>query len=262
MPNIRYSKFASETHPISARGAEPVLQFRRHVMTVAPSNRITRALTGMLAASIVTAGIALLSPPSSAQQSPAAAPTQDSGASSSQPAATPGAASSGFQSQGIKATITSIALADKKITIQFIIQNTRQSSVSLAVVGDSGGSAGTLMATNGAIYKINQQSISGLPSCYNKRFPNNDQVAFCLKEFDEQDMTIVEAGQTGILGIVYDFNGSGKPAGQSDNANFTVKFLVRSAPGHEDTLSAAAGGKAGQPGIVTISFPLIPLSSQ
>jgi len=232
-------------------------------MIDAPSGRLNRTLTRMVVASIVTAGIAVLSPPSSAQQSPAAAPTQDSGASSSQPAATPGAASSGFQSQGIKATITSIALADKKITIQFIIQNTRQSSVYLAVVGEgSGGSASTLMATNGAVYQINQQSISGLPSCYNQRFPNTDQVAFCLKEFDEHDMTIVEAGQTGILGIVYDFNGSGKPASQSDNINFTVKFLVRSAPGHEDTLSAAAAGKAGPPGIVTISFPLIPLASQ
>ena len=129
-----------------------MLQFHRHVIIEAPSNRITRTLSRMVAASIVTAAIAVVAPPSSAQQSPAAAATQDSGASGSQPATT--AASSGFQSQGIKATITSVSLEDRKIILQFLVQNTRQSGVYLAVVAGYGGSAGTIMATNGVPFEF------------------------------------------------------------------------------------------------------------
>lgn len=222
-----------------------MLHFRRHVMPDAASNRLIRSLTRLVAASIVTAGLAL-PPPASAQQ-------------------THTAASSGFQSEGIKATITSISLSDTKLILQFIIQNTRQSAVYLAVIGGNGGSAGTLMATNGAVYKMGDptHTISGIPSCINARFPGStdDSVAYCLKDFDQHDMTIVDAGQTAILGIIYIFDRSSpKPAGQNDNINFALKFLVRSAPGHEDTLSAAAADKAGPPSVVTITFPLIPLS--
>lgn len=239
-----------------------MLQFRRHVVTVAPSNRITRTLTAMLAASIVTAGIAVGAQPSSAQQSPAAASTQNSGASGSQPATAPTAASSGFQSQGIKATITSISLADKKIILQFLVQNTRQTGVYLAVVGGFGGSAGTIMATNGAIYEMANQ-VSGIPSCYHGGYTiSTDQtIAECLQTSNENDMSMVEAGQTAILGIIYSRN-SPNSAEPSDNINFVLKFIVRSAPAEGGTLAAAAAGKAGPPSVVAITFPLIPLTSQ
>jgi len=244
-----------------------VLQFRTHVMADAPSGRLNRTLTRMVVASIVTAGIAVLSPPSSAQQSPAAAASAPgSAASASPPATTPNAAASGFQSQGIKATITTISLSDNKIIVQFIIQNTRQSGVYLAIVGGSGGSAGTLMATNGAVYKIKNpdSTISGLASCYKGGYiiTTDQAVEACLKNSDEHDMAMVEAGQTVILGIIYSADDRNKSASQTDNVSFALKFLVRSAPGNADTLSAAAAGKPGPPSVVTISFPLIPLASQ
>jgi hypothetical protein len=216
----------------------------------------------MLAASIVTAAIAVVAPPSSAQQSPAAASTQNSGASGSQPATAPTAASSGFQSQGIKATITSISLADKKIILQFLVQNTRQTGVYLAVVGGFGGSAGTIMATNGAIYEMANQ-VSGIPSCYHGGYtiPTDQTIAECLQKSNENDMSMVEAGQTAILGIIYT-RISPNSAEPSDNINFVLKFIVRSAPAEGGTLAAAAAGKAGPPSVVAITFPLIPLTSQ
>jgi hypothetical protein len=239
-----------------------VLQLRRHVVTVAPSSRIARTLTAMLAASIVTAAIAVVAPPSFAQQSPAAASTQNSAASSSQPATT--APPSGFQSQGIKATITSISLQDKRIILQFLVQNTRQTGVYLAVVGGFGGSAGTIMATNGAVYTMNGgNTITGIPSCYGGYVVGTDQnVAECLKTSNENDMSMVEAGQTAVLGIIYDRK-SQNSADPSDTINFVLKFIVRSAPAQGGTLAAAAAaGKAGPPSVVAITFPLVPLTSQ
>jgi len=219
----------------------------------------------MVAASIIAAAIAVLSPPSSAQQSPAAASTQDSGASGSQPAATHNAASPGFQSQGIKATITSISLSPGQngtITLQFMIQNTRQSGIYLALVGGYGGSAGTLMATNGAVYKMDFRNISGMSFCNDGTTrPTDDQVQTCLSTSDEHNMAMIDAGQSGILGIIYQLDAQNHPATQNDNVNFSLKFIARSAPGQAGTLSAAAGGKAGPASVVTISFPLVPLAS-
>ena len=220
-----------------------MLHFRRHVMPDAPSNRLTGPLTRLVAASIVTAALAL-PPPASAQPSHTAA-------------------SAGFQSQGIKLTITSISLEDKRIILQFLVQNTRQSGVYLALVGGRGGSAGTLMATNGAIYEMGDpaHTISGIPSCINQRFPGSTDasVAYCLKSFDQRGMNMVEAGQNAILGIIYERT-SQNSADSSDNINFVLKFLVRSAPAQGGTLAAAAAGEAGPPSVVTITFPLIPLS--
>lgn len=237
-----------------------MLQFHRHVIIEAPSNRITRTLSRMVAASIVTAAIAVVAPPSSAQQSPAAAATQDSGASGSQPATT--AASSGFQSQGIKATITSVSLEDRKIILQFLVQNTRQSGVYLAVVAGYGGSAGTIMATNGAKYEMTNQ-VSGIPSCYRGGYnlSTDQDIAECLKTSNENDMSMVEAGQTAILGIIYNRDDQNS-ADPTDTINFVLKFIVRSAPAQGGTLAAAAAGKAGPPSVVTITFPLVPLTSQ
>lgn len=220
-----------------------MLHARRHVIPDAPSNRLIGSLTRLVAASIVTAAIAVSSP-ASAQLSR----TADS---------------AGFQSQGIKATITSISLTERTIILQFIVQNTRRSGVYLAIVGGYGGSAGTLMATNGAVYKMNApgSTISGLASCYNSGYATStDQnIAQCLKTSNENDMSMVEAGQTAILGIIYS-RSSPNSAGQNDNINFALKFLVRSAPAEGGTLAAAAAGKAGPPSVVTITFPLIPLS--
>src|ERR1039457_1235674 len=93
----------------------------------------TKNLTWILAASILTASIA------SAQAPPAV-----------------------FQSQGIKATFTSISLLENKIVLQFSVQNTRQSSVYLAIISGLGGSSGTLMATNGSAYEMELEHISGM----------------------------------------------------------------------------------------------------
>jgi len=233
-------------------------------MTNAPSKPLTRNLSLMIAASIIAAAIAVLSRPASAQQSPAAASTQDSGASGS-PAATHNTASPGFQSQGIKATITSISLSPGQngtITLQFNIQNTRQSGVYLALVDGYGGSAGTLMATNGAVYKMDFRNISGMSFCNDGTTrPTDDQVQTCLSTSDEHNMAMIEAGQSGILGIIYQLDGQNHPATQNDNVNFALKFIARSAPGQAGTLSAAAGGKADPASVVTISFPLVSLAS-
>jgi hypothetical protein len=233
-------------------------------MTDAPSNPLTRTLSLTVAASSIAAAIALLSPPCSAQQSPAAASTQDSGVSGS-PAATHNAASPGFQSQGIKATITSISLSPGSqgtITLQFMIQNTRQSGVYLALVGGYGGSAGTLMATNGGVYKMDYRNISGMSFCNDGTTRRtDDQVQTCLSGSDEHNMAMIDAGQSGILGIIYQLDPQSHPATQNDNVNFALKFIARSAPGQAGTLSAAAGGKAGPASVVTISFPLVPLAS-
>lgn len=222
-------------------------------MTNAPSNRLVRSLTGAIAAPLIAASLALFCPPCSAQESPAA---------TSPSKAAPAAASSGFQSQGIKATITSISVSSDNfgsVTVQFIIQNTRQSGVYLALVSGGSGSAGTLMASNGGLYLMDPQRLSGLPPCFSPR--GTDYVQQCLEKSDEHDMTMIEAGQSGILGIVYQHR-SGPQATQSDTANFALKFIVRSAPAQGGTLSAAAAaGKAGPPNAVTISFPLIPLAS-
>jgi hypothetical protein len=220
-----------------------MLHFRRHVMPDAPSNRLTTPLTRLIAASIVAAGLAVPLP------------------SSAQPSQT--AASSGFQSQGIKATITSISLTDRTLILQFIIQNTRQTGVYIAIIGGYGGSAGTLMATNGAVYKMTAPgtTISGIDSCFNPgSMTTTDQnIDDCLKTSNENDMSMVDAGQTAILGIIYSRN-SQNSAAQSDNINFALKFLVRSAPGPGGSLAAAAAGRPGPPSVVTITFPLIPLS--
>lgn len=238
MPNIPYSKSASET-PISARGAEPVVEFR--AMTDARSNRITRTLSRMVAASIVAAALAVPRP------------------SSAQPSAAP----SGFQSQGIKATITSVSLEDRKIILQFLVQNTRQSGVYLSVLGGYGGSAGTIMASNGATYEMANQ-VSGVPSCYRGgyNYSTDQAIAECLKTSNENDMSMVEAGQPAVLGITYDRK-SQNSADPSDTINFVLKFIVRSAPAQGGTLAAAAAaGKAGPPSVVAITFPLVPLTSQ
>jgi hypothetical protein len=87
----------------------------------------------------------------------------------------------------------------------------------------------------------------------------DQNVAECLKKSNENDMNMVEAGQTAILGIIYDRRGQNS-AGTSDNINFVLKFLVCSAPAQEGTLAAAAAGEAGPPSVVTITFPLVPLS--
>lgn len=238
-------------------------------MTDAASHRLARTLNRVVAATILAAGVAFVRSPCSAQESPAAAPASNAAPSSaSQPAPAQDSASSGFQSQGIKATITSISLSDAKIILQFIIQNQRKSGVYLALIAGWGGSAGTLMATSGAVYRMDfpDSTISGLASCYQQGFSTttDQNVAGCLEKFDEHNMTMVEAGQTAILGIIYDLDRSiGKPASPSDNVNFALKFIVRSAPAKGGTLSAAAAaGKAGPPSVVTISFPLIPLASQ
>jgi hypothetical protein len=227
-------------HPISARGAKPMLHFRRHVMTDAPSNKVTRTLSRMVAASIVAAALAVPRP------------------SSAQPSAPP----SGFQSQGIKATITSVSLEDKKIILQFLVQNTRQSGVYLSVLGGYGGSAGTIMATNGAIYQMANDEVSGIPSCYRGGYVTSTDanIAECLKTSNENDMSMVEAGQTAVLGIIYERK-SQNSADPSDTINFVLKFIVRSAPAQGGTLAAAAG-KAGPPSVVAITFPLVPLTSQ
>lgn len=148
------------------------------------------------------------------------------------------------------------------VAVQFIIQNTRQSGVYVALVGGYGGSAGTLMASNGAVYQMNPQQLSGLPPCSWGALDTDAVVQRCLDNSDEHDMTMIEAGQSGILGIVYTYR-SGPSASRSDTLNFALKFIVRSAPAKGGTLSAAAAaGKAGPPSVVTISFPLIPLASQ
>jgi hypothetical protein len=119
------------------------------------------------------------------------------------------------------------------------------------------------MSTNGAVYKMDFRNVSGVSSWNDgKTRPTDQQAQTCLKGFDENSITTIEAGQSSVLGIIYDLNPLSQPAGQNDNVNFALKFLVRSAPGHGDTLSAAAGGKAGPANLVTISFPLIPLGSQ
>ncbi|MGH8013636.1 MAG: hypothetical protein ACREQ4_14160 [Candidatus Binataceae bacterium] len=227
------------------------------VTTGPPANRFRRALTRLLALAIVAAGLALPGRPASAQQSPAAAPTGNAAAQS----APPTAASGGFQSQGIKATITSVSFSSPRtIVFQFVIQNTRPSGVYLALVSGYGGSAGTLMATNGAIYQMDPLRISGMPPCALGLSTTDANVKPCLEKSDEHTMTMIDSGQSGILGIAYDIRG-GTPAAPTDTVNFALKFIVRAAPGQGDTLSAAASGAAGPPSVVTISFPLIPLAS-
>jgi hypothetical protein len=212
-------------------------------MPDAPPNRLIGSLTRLVAASIVAAALTV------------------SSLSFAQPSHP--SASAGFQSQGIKATITSISLSENKIILQFIIQNTRQSGIYLAIVGGWGGTAGTLMATNGAVYKMSSpdSTISGLGSCYSPgSMTTTDQnIAECLQKSNQNDMNMVEAGQTAILGIIYDRR-SQNSANSSDNINFVLKFIVRSAPAQGGTLTAAAAGEAGPPSVVTITFPLIPLS--
>lgn len=211
-------------------------QFQRQVMADAPSNRLSRTLTRTVAASIVTAGIAVLSPLSFAQQSPAPAST-----------------SSSFQSEGIKATFTSISLLENKIVLQFSIQNTRQTAVYLAIISGMGGTTGTMMATNGSTYEMESASISGMSFCNDGTTASTDQqVPACLKRSDESNMTIIDPGQSGILAIIYDLKPRNKAATQTDKVNFALKFVVRS----------VTDNKPGPPSLVTITFPLIPLASQ
>jgi hypothetical protein len=178
----------------------------------------------LLFASILTASIA------SAQPSPAA-----------------------FQSQGIKATITSLSLLENKIVIQFSIQNTRQGSVYLAIISGMGGTTGTMMATNGSGYEMEPAHVSGMSFCNDGTTGTTDrQAQACLKRSDESNMTAIDPGQSGILAIIYDLQSGNKAATQTDKVNFALKFVVR----------AAIDSKLGPPSLVTITFPLIPLASQ
>ncbi len=198
----------------------------QHRMINIQPKRLTRT------ASILIACIAVLFPPSSAQQNPSATNT------------------SAFQSDGIKATITSISLANNKIIIQFSIQNLKQTDVAVALISGYGGSSGTLMATNGAVYKMDFREISGMSSCNDGTSrPSDDQAQTCVKQPDPNNMTTLEPGKSGILGIIYTVEG--QPASQTDKVNFVLKFLVRS----------ATASKPEPPRLITISFPLIPLSS-
>lgn len=184
----------------------------------------TKNLTWILAASILTASIASAQPP---------------------PAT--------FQSQGIKATITSLSLLENKIVLQFSIQNTRQGSVYLAIISGLGGSTGTLMATNGSTYEMEPGRISGMSSCNDGTTGNTDQQAQgCLKRSDENNMTAIDPGQSGILGIIYDLQPRNKAATQTDKVNFALKFIVR----------PVTDNKPAPPSLVTITFPLVPLASQ
>lgn len=193
-------------------------------MSDAPSNRLTRLLT----ASIVTVWLGALSPAANAS-------------------------SSIFQSQGIKATITSISLSANKIILQFIIQNTRPDGIYIALISGLGGSTGTLMATNGGVYEMEFPHISGMSFCNDGTTGSTDQqVQTCLKKSDQTNMTAIDQGQSGILGIIYDLKGGYKVASQTDKMNFALKFIVR----------PSADNKAGPPSVITISFPLVPLASQ
>jgi hypothetical protein len=163
------------------------------------------------------------------------------------------AASSVFQSHGIKATITSISLLDKKIVLQFSIQNARPDPIYLTLISGLGGSTGTLMATNGSVYEMEFGHISGMSFCNDSTTATTDQeVQACLKRSDEANMTAIDPDQSSILGILYDLQGGSKASTEADKINFALKFLVRS----------ATGNKTGPPSIITISFPLVPLASQ
>ena len=194
-------------------------------------------IAALLSSSVIAAAPALAQAPPSAATAP----------------------SVGFKSGGINAVITSVSPTQRGLVVQMLIQNTRAAGIYISPI-TSAGMGAAAMSSKGNLYTIGENgfAVTGMGPCDLDGGNYNNSVSQCLKAFTLENMTYLDPGQSTVLALTYDRRSTTEET--SDTVSFTLKFLVRSAPAQADTLATAGKSDAvGPPGIVTLSFPLVPL---
>ena len=151
-----------------------------------------------------------------------------------------------FQSSGLKVSIAGITTRNNQITIQFLIDNIAKSRQYIVIPDDNAGSL-----SSGADFRM--INVAGINS-----WGHGSQAIGSIpaNETELQRMSYLDPGTSTSFSIRYAVqNGSVEP---DDTISFSFKAVVRTSATVGE-LAPEAADKAGNPHVVNINFPLVPL---